>query len=102
MALQNEDVRYEMNRGHGHRVTTSRPWWNPRYWTRKIWIAVVGIVVIIIVVIVAVAVALSKKNNAYPDYSPLTYNLQDTCELQIPQEDVDTSGIKTPGQNADM
>ncbi|GAB0141724.1 hypothetical protein EsHS_00002306 [Epichloe bromicola] len=78
MALQNEDVRYEMNRGHGHRVTTSRPWWNPRYWTRKIWIAVVAIVVIIIVVVVAVAVALSKKNNAYPDYAPLTYNLQDT------------------------
>ncbi|KAG6008848.1 hypothetical protein E4U43_000090 [Claviceps pusilla] len=72
------DNRYEMNRGHGHRATTSRPWWNPRYWTRKIWIGVAAVVVIVIIIIVAVAVSLSKKNNSYPDYSPLTYNLQDT------------------------
>ncbi|KAG6021679.1 hypothetical protein E4U41_002429 [Claviceps citrina] len=79
MAPQYEDIRYSINRGQsGHRVVTSRPWWNPRYWTRKIWIGFVAIVIIIIIVIVAVAVSLGKKNSSYPDYPPLTYNLQDT------------------------
>ncbi|KAK2593220.1 hypothetical protein QQS21_009060 [Conoideocrella luteorostrata] len=77
VAPQYQDFRYERNRGPGQPVATSRPWWNPRYWTRKIWIGVVALVVIIIVVVVAVAVTVSKKNR-YPDYSPLTYKLQDT------------------------
>ncbi|KID87651.1 glycoside hydrolase family 16 [Metarhizium guizhouense ARSEF 977] len=77
IAPQYEDIRYARNKGLGQPVATSRPWWNPRYWTRKIWIAVVAVVVIVVVVIIAVAVTVTKKN-AYPDYSPLTYNLQDT------------------------
>lgn len=82
IAPQYEDIRYARNKGLGQPVATSRPWWNPRYWTRKIWIAVVAVVVIVVVVIIAVAVTVTKKN-AYPDYSPLTYNLQDTCEYYL-------------------
>ncbi|XWW99379.1 hypothetical protein V2A60_007388 [Cordyceps javanica] len=66
--------------GKANRATTKMPWWNPRYWARKVWIAVAVVVVIIIVVIgVAVGVTVSK-NNAYPSYKPLSYTLQDTCE----------------------
>jgi ABC-type Fe3+ transport system permease subunit len=78
LAPQYEDIRYARNRGYGQPVATSRPWWNPRYWTRKIWIAVVAVLVIVVAVVIAVAVVVSKKN-AYPDYSTLNYKLQDTC-----------------------
>lgn len=57
---------------------TSMPWWNPRYWGRKIWIAVGVLVAIIIAAIIAVAVTKSKSGGSYPDYSNLTYNLVDT------------------------
>ncbi|OAQ64750.1 glycoside hydrolase family 16 [Pochonia chlamydosporia 170] len=77
IAPQYEDIRYARNRGLGQPVATRRPWWNPRYWTRRIWIGVVVVVVIIVAVVIAVAVTVTKKN-AYPDYSTLTYNLQDT------------------------
>ncbi|KAH8710636.1 putative glycosidase C21B10.07 [Beauveria bassiana] len=40
--------------GKASRVTTRMPWWNPRYWARKVWIAIV--VVLIIVIVIAVAV----------------------------------------------
>lgn len=63
-----------------HRATTSMPWWNPRYWARKVWIGVIAVVVIIIVIAVAVGVTVSKQN-AYPSYKALSYKLQDTCEV---------------------
>lgn len=45
-----------------------------------------AVVVIIVVVVVAVAVTLTKKNNSYPDYSVLNYNLQDTCKFVNPEQ----------------
>lgn len=60
-------------------VQTSMPWWNPRYWTKRIWIVLTIIVVAIIAIIVAVAVTQSRSsNNAYPNYSNLSYSLVDT------------------------
>lgn len=64
-------------------ATTKMPWWNPRYWARKVWIAIVVVLVIIIVVAVAVGVTLSKKDNAYPSYKELSYTLQDTCKCHL-------------------
>ncbi|EGX89459.1 endo-1,3(4)-beta-glucanase, putative [Cordyceps militaris CM01] len=70
-------------------ATTKMPWWNPRYWARKVWIAVAVAVVIIVVVIgVAVGVTVSK-NNAYPSYKALSYTLQDTCK-EPPQHSGET------------
>lgn len=67
------------------KVRDSNPWWNPRYWSRKIWIAVVAVVVIIIIVIIGVAVGVSQANkkNAYPDYSKINYKLSDTCKSSL-------------------
>ncbi|OAA72598.1 Concanavalin A-like lectin/glucanase [Cordyceps fumosorosea ARSEF 2679] len=74
------DLMPSHHHGKASRAVTKMPWWNPRYWTRKVWIAVVVVFVIIAVVIgVAVGVTVSK-NNAYPSYKPLSYALQDTCK----------------------
>lgn len=60
-------------------VQTSMPWWNPRYWTKRIWIVLTIIVVAIIAIIVAVAVTQSRSSsNAYPNYTNLSYSLTDT------------------------
>ncbi len=64
-------------------ATTKMPWWNPRYWARKVWIAVVAVLVIVIVIAVAVGVTVSKKDNAYPSYNALSYTLQDTCKFYL-------------------
>jgi hypothetical protein len=57
----------------------STSFWNVRRWGWKHW-AVVGVIVAIVAaVVIAVAVTETKKNNAYPDYLPLTYSLADTC-----------------------
>ncbi len=62
------------------KMQTRMPWWNPRYWSRKVWLAVVAVVVIVVVIVVAVAVTVTKKN-AYPSYSELSYSLKDTCKF---------------------
>ncbi|KAK0383540.1 hypothetical protein NLU13_9451 [Sarocladium strictum] len=61
-------------------VQSSMPWWNPRYWTKRIWIILGILLVAIVVVAVAVGVTQSKSNNrdSYPNYTNLTYNLVDT------------------------
>lgn len=58
---------------------TSRQWWNPKTWGKKIFIGVGVGIVALIVIVVAVAVTEVKKNR-YPDYSKLTYTLNTTCE----------------------
>ncbi|KAH8177273.1 glycosyl hydrolases family 16 domain-containing protein [Sarocladium implicatum] len=61
-------------------VQTSMPWWNPRYWSRRIWLLVVFIVVALIAIIIAVVVTQTRSSNSgsYPDYTNLTYSLVDT------------------------
>lgn len=53
--------------------------WDPRGWRKRTWagIALVLIVAIIVGVVAGVEVA---KANRYPDYSKLTYSLEDTCK----------------------
>lgn len=53
--------------------------WNPRYWGKKIWLAVGGVLVVIIVIAVAVGVTEEKKN-AYPNYNELSYKLSETYQ----------------------
>lgn len=60
-------------------VQTSMPWWNPRYWRKRVWGGVVAAILIIIAIVIAVAVTQTKKN-AYPDYSALSYSLSETCK----------------------
>jgi hypothetical protein len=69
LSRKGQDVRHAPSR---------MPWYNPRYWRKRVWAGVATIVVIIIIIIVAVAVSQSRKNR-YPDYSPLEYSLADTC-----------------------
>lgn len=69
------------NRDSGIRqVQTTMPWWNPRYWRKRVWAGLVAAILIIVVIAVAVGVTQSK-NNAYPDYTTLSYSLSETCEL---------------------
>jgi hypothetical protein len=53
------------------------PWYNPRYWRKRVIIGMVLLVIVIIVIVIVVAVVETKKN-AYPDYSQLKYTLVDT------------------------
>ncbi|EFX03507.1 beta-glucanase [Grosmannia clavigera kw1407] len=58
----------------------SAPWWDVRFWSNKIWAALVGGLVVIIVIVVPVAVVESRKHSksAYPTYSKINYTLSDT------------------------
>lgn len=60
-------------------VQTKVPWWNPRYWRKRVWIGLSIVLVIIITIAVAVGVTQAKKANAYPNYSELNYSLKETC-----------------------
>lgn len=76
---------HERSRGPDVRHVQSRmPWWNPRYWRKRVWLGVAALVVIVIIIAVAAGVAESKKNSAYPDYTDLNYSLADTCESSSP------------------
>ncbi len=52
--------------------------WDVKHWGWKKWALIAGGIVVLIVVII-IAVEVTKKNNAYPNYSPLSYKLADTC-----------------------
>lgn len=82
LAPQNED-RHEFSRGHEHRPTLTHPRWNPRFWTRKVWIGFAAINMMATVLVVSAAVARTREGSSYPDYSPLTYTLKDTCTLLL-------------------
>jgi heme/copper-type cytochrome/quinol oxidase subunit 2 len=60
--------------------------WNPRNWTRRIWLILVTVILLIVVVIVGTVVGVRATRNddgantSYPDYFKLNYTLIDTCE----------------------
>jgi len=54
-------------------------WYDFKRWGWKRW-AILGAGVVAIIVIVVVAVVEVEKANRYPDYSKLSYSLEDTCE----------------------
>lgn len=61
----------------GNSHTGSR--WNPRNWGWKSWTLTAAALIILIIVIVVPAVVVTEKdNNAYPDYTTLSYSLVDT------------------------
>lgn len=67
-------------------VRSSMPWWNPRYWTKRVFITIGAILTIIIIVIIVAAVVAtnrSKSDNRYPNYTNLTYNIAETCTSLI-------------------
>ncbi|CAM1508179.1 Fc.00g050270.m01.CDS01 [Cosmosporella sp. VM-42] len=72
-----EEIMLTRDTGNVRRVQSSMPWWNPRYWRKRVWAGVVAAIIIVIIIIIAVAVTQSK-NNSYPDYTELSYSLKDT------------------------
>jgi hypothetical protein len=76
-----EDV--QMRGGAGYQFDQDdswyHPWYNFKYWGKRAWAGFVAVVVLIIVIIIIVAVEVTK-NNAYPDYTQLSYSLADTCK----------------------
>ncbi|KAF4466318.1 endo-13(4)-beta-glucanase [Fusarium albosuccineum] len=66
--------------GQDVRVASSKmPWWNPRYWRKRVWAGVVVTIIILLVIVIAVAVT-QVRANRYPDYSVLSYSLKDTYD----------------------
>ncbi|KAK4104900.1 glycoside hydrolase family 16 protein [Parathielavia hyrcaniae] len=59
---------------------SSRSPWDPRGWSRRIWIIAVTAVIVVVAVVVGAVVGTraSSSANAYPDYSRLNYTLIDT------------------------
>jgi hypothetical protein len=58
---------------------TTLPWWNPRYWPKKVWAGIVTLIVVLAIIVGAV-VGVNAKKNAYPNYSELSYSLAETYE----------------------
>jgi hypothetical protein len=59
----------------------STAWYNPKSWSRKVWIIVVVIAVIVIAIVIAVPVVVTKTSkNSYPDYTEVAYALSETYE----------------------
>ena len=52
--------------------------WDVREWRKRTWAFLTAGIVIIIIIIIVVVVEV-KKQNQYPDYTPLKYSLADTC-----------------------
>ena len=61
-------------------ASSKMPWWNPRYWRKSIWAGVILSFAVVLIIIIAVSV-MKVKENRYPDYSPLSYSLADTCKF---------------------
>lgn len=63
--------------------------WNPKNWSRRIWLIVATVTILIVVAIVATVIGVRATrdngggNSSYPDYSKLNYTLVDTCELEM-------------------
>lgn len=62
------------------KVTKQTSAWNPKAWTKKTKIIVGAVLaaIIIIIVIIVGAVVGTQNSNSYPDYSQLSYRLEDT------------------------
>jgi len=65
--------------GHGYEkpAPSHGSKWSPRNWSKKIWI-IVGVVAAIIIAVIIIGAVLGTQKSSYPDYSPLSYTLQDT------------------------
>lgn len=58
---------------------TRKPWWNPRYWRKPVWAAVIAAVLVVLAIVIAVPVVVTRQqNNSYPDYAPVSYRLAET------------------------
>jgi hypothetical protein len=74
---------YNHRSQHGIRhAQATMPWWDPRYWRKRVWAGVAAVLIIIIVIAVAVGVT-QAQNNAYPNYTELSYSLKETSESTI-------------------
>ena len=70
---------YEMSKEANYPYgTPSSSRWNPKTWGKKTRIAVAVSAVVLLVVIIVGAVV-GTKENAYPSYSKLNYQIKDTC-----------------------
>ncbi|KAG9227952.1 glycoside hydrolase family 16 protein [Amylocarpus encephaloides] len=59
-------------------ASSGLPWWHPKGWGKKILGGIAATIVILIVVIVVPVVVTRNKDNAYPNYSTLTYSLSES------------------------
>jgi hypothetical protein len=61
---------------------SSRSPWDPREWSRKIWLLLVAAVIVIVAAVVGGVVGSRARNSSpsYPNYFKLNYTLIDTCE----------------------
>ena len=61
-------------------TSARRSRWDPRGWSRRsLILSVVGIVIVLIIIIAVATV--EARNGRYPDYSKLSYQLQETCKI---------------------
>jgi len=74
------------------------PWWNPRYWRKSIWAGVILSFAVVLIIIIAVSV-MKVKENRYPDYSPLSYSLADTCKFTSHSPTTSTNDNPDGGEN---
>lgn len=62
------------------KATRQRSQWNPKTWTKKTRIiaaSVIAAIIVILAVVLGAVLGTRANNNSYPDYTPLTYRLED-------------------------
>lgn len=79
-------------------ASSKMPWWNPRYWRKSIWAGVILSFAVVLIIIIAVSV-MKVKENRYPDYSPLSYSLADTCKFTSHSPTTSTNNNSDGGEN---
>ncbi|KAH6893280.1 concanavalin A-like lectin/glucanase domain-containing protein [Thelonectria olida] len=60
-----------------HVHSSGAPWWNARYWRKRVWLGVVVAILGIVAIIIGVVVSVSQRSR-YPNYTALSYKLVDT------------------------
>lgn len=75
-ASSDSSIDYSPPKSH---PTSAASRWNPRNWGWKAWaVAAAGLIILIIIIVVPAVVVTEKNDNAYPNYTSLSYSLVDT------------------------
>lgn len=65
---------------------SDRSSWNPKAWSRRVWLILVTVIILVVAVVVGIVLGLraskNSGNSSYPDYSKLNYTLIDTCKWE--------------------